>query len=204
MTTVPTDRPDPTRRERSRRGQSLVEFALILPMLLVFLLGIADFGRVFAAGITMEALARNSAESAAQEYLQARRAAKPAQPPSTAYDAAFARAQEVACEEAETLSNRVQAGGVCSMPVLAVCIHDEWGNHCSSPSASADPSCARVASWPPTLASQSGGLPYVMVAGCYQFTTLINISDLRLPFGWSLTIGDIWLEKQRVFTVADY
>ena len=37
------------------RGQSLVEFALVLPMLLVLLLGIADFGRVFQAGITTEA-----------------------------------------------------------------------------------------------------------------------------------------------------
>ncbi|MEP6807849.1 MAG: TadE/TadG family type IV pilus assembly protein, partial [Chloroflexota bacterium] len=29
---------------RSRRGQSLVEFALMLPLLLVLLLGVADFG----------------------------------------------------------------------------------------------------------------------------------------------------------------
>ena len=47
---------------RSRRGQSVVEFALVLPMLLVLLLGVADFGRVFAAGITVEAAARNAAE----------------------------------------------------------------------------------------------------------------------------------------------
>src|SRR6187401_3080262 len=54
----------------SRRGQTLVEFALVLPMLLVLLLGIADFGRVFQAGITIEAAARNAAEAAAQEYVQ--------------------------------------------------------------------------------------------------------------------------------------
>src|SRR5690606_20209344 len=43
------------RTRRPERGQSLVEFALVLPMLLVLLLGIADFGRVFAAGILLEA-----------------------------------------------------------------------------------------------------------------------------------------------------
>src|SRR6187551_418376 len=59
-----------TSRGRSRRGQSMVEFALLLPMLLVLLLGVADFGRVFAAGITIEAAARNAAEAAAQEYLR--------------------------------------------------------------------------------------------------------------------------------------
>lgn len=32
-----------------RRGQSLVEFALILPILLIFLLGLVDFGRAVAA-----------------------------------------------------------------------------------------------------------------------------------------------------------
>ena len=52
------------------RGQTMVEFALILPLLLVFLLGVVDFGRIFTAGITMEAAARNAAEAAAQEYQQ--------------------------------------------------------------------------------------------------------------------------------------
>ena len=58
VVTSPTVRP----ATQSRRGQSLVEFALVLPMLLVLLLGVADFGRVFAAGITIEAAARNAAE----------------------------------------------------------------------------------------------------------------------------------------------
>ena len=42
----------------------MVEFALLLPMLIVLLLGIADFGRVFQAGITTEAAARDAAEAA--------------------------------------------------------------------------------------------------------------------------------------------
>ncbi len=46
----------------------MVEFALILPLLLVLFLGIADFGRVFHAGIVAEAAARNAAEIVAEEY----------------------------------------------------------------------------------------------------------------------------------------
>src|SRR5437868_2771020 len=62
----PTSEPD---RRWRLRGQSVVEFALVLPVLLVLAIGVADFGQVFAAGITVEAAARNGAEAAAQEYL---------------------------------------------------------------------------------------------------------------------------------------
>ncbi len=189
---------------RDPRGQSFVEFALVLPMLLVLLLGIADFGRVFAAGITTEALSRNAAEAAAQEYLQARRAARPSQPAPAAYASVRSRVEEVACEEAKTLPNWAAAGSTCSMPIVASCVHDEWGDHCGSPSASIPSGCTQLAAWPPSLADQPGGLPYVHVSACYRFTTLLNIADLRLPFGWSLTLGDVWLQRERVFTVADY
>jgi len=189
---------------RVRRGQTLVEFALVLPMLLVLLLGIVDFGRVFASGITVEALARNSAEAGAQEYLQARRAAAPAQPTGSEYAAVHLRIQEVACEEAKTLANRAMTGATCTMPVIGSCIHDEWGSHCSAPSGTVPSSCSLMASWPPTLASMAGGLPYVQVTTCYQFTTMINLSNLRLPLGWSLSLGEIWLQRERAFTVADY
>ncbi len=190
--------------KRSRRGQSLVEFALVLPMLLVLLLGIADFGRVFSGGITVEAMARNAAEAAAQEYLQLRRAAAPNEPSATDFEAVRARAQEVACEEAETLPNRTQFGGVCSIPVIGTCVHDEWGDHCGSPSGTVPSNCSAMVAWPPTMVNQAGGLPYVKVNVCYRFTTLMNLSDLRLPLGWSLSVGDIWLQRERVFTVADY
>lgn len=173
-------------------------------MLLVLLLGIVDFGRVFASGITVEALARNAAEAGAQEYLQIRRASAPAQPTSASYAAVHSRVQEVACEEAKTLANRATAGATCTMPVIGSCVQDEWGSHCSSLSGPVPSSCAILGTWPPTLASRPGGLPFVQVTTCYQFTTLINMTDLRLPLGWSLSLGDVWLERERVFTVADY
>jgi hypothetical protein len=39
---------------------------------------------------------------------------------------------------------------------------------------------------------------------CYRFTTLLYLGDLDLPLGWSLSIGDIWLQRDREFTVANY
>lgn len=199
---------DPESATRSRRGQSLVEFALVLPMLLILLLGVADFGRVFAAGITLEASARNAAEAAAQEYLQLRRQSTALTPDD--YDRIHAVALETVCAEADRLPNQVEnGGGTCSMPYAAVCLHDDAAElaayiSCGAEAASAPSSCSQLHdSWPQT-APATGQLPWVEVRVCYRFTTLFNLSDLRLPFGNGLSIGDIWLQRERVFTVADY
>ena len=49
------------RRAHRSRGQSLVEFAMILPIMLVFLAGVIDLGRVFYATITLNNAAREGA-----------------------------------------------------------------------------------------------------------------------------------------------
>src|SRR4051794_14391806 len=54
------------RGRNGRRGQSLVEFALLLPVLLVFLAGALDLGRVFYANITLHNAAREGAMQAAR------------------------------------------------------------------------------------------------------------------------------------------
>jgi Flp pilus assembly protein TadG len=46
--------------EPSRRGQALVEFALVLPILLILLLGILDFGRAVAAYNSVSNAARSA------------------------------------------------------------------------------------------------------------------------------------------------
>jgi Flp pilus assembly protein TadG len=58
--------PDPARRRTRRsRGQSVAEFALLLPVLLAFLGLTIDFARVFQAWIALDSATRDAAEYAA-------------------------------------------------------------------------------------------------------------------------------------------
>lgn len=189
-----------------------MEFALVLPMLLILLLGIADFGRVFASGITLEAAARDAAEAAAQEYLRNPPAdmTLPA-PPGNApyYQTLHDLAARTACREARGLNNSTYSADVCaSMPVIQVCVHDDADPLCDQTAFGAtipNPQCDSLLT-PPTNAMQGGteASRYVEVRICYKFTTLLDLSNLQLPFGWGLSIGDLWLQKDRAFTIGWY
>lgn len=50
-----------TRMLGPERGQSLVEFAMVLPLLLVIMFGIVDFGRVFFSWVTVTNATREGA-----------------------------------------------------------------------------------------------------------------------------------------------
>lgn len=196
----------------SRRGQSLVEFALVLPMLIVLLLGVADFGRVFQAGIAMEAAARNAAEAAAQEYTQIVRNKGTLSAADYAHLHSLAL-QEV-CREADVLPNHaVDGAGQCTMPIAAVCVHDTAAadTGCGSAQVSVPTSCSSINGWsvvasPASIAPTNGAaaaLPYVEVRTCYRFTTLLNL-HMSLPFGAGISVGDIWLQRGREFVAGDY
>jgi len=185
------------------RGQALVEFGLVLPLLLILLLGVADFGRVFAAGITSEAAARNAAEAAAQEYLQLDlldgNPDGSLLPPN--YQDLHDRALEVACRESERLPDRVVGGsGNCLMPIIAVCVHDAAQNDPACPQTSGpyDPAeCNQMVSpvWS-TAQVAPASTPYVEVRLCYRFDPLITA-----PLGdW----GSVWLQRENYFTVQSY
>ena len=179
-------------------------------MLLVLLLGIADFGRVFQAGITVEAAARNAAEAAAQEYIQMVRNEPDGVLELPDYQRLHAVALSAVCSEAETLPNQAESGGSCSMPVAAVCVHDDNDMAgCGTEAGGAPPGCSSLTdTWSDANngAAPAGApaMPYVEVRVCYRFTTLFNLTDLELPFGWNLSLGEVWLQKVRQFTVACY
>ncbi|MGH2489331.1 MAG: TadE/TadG family type IV pilus assembly protein [Candidatus Limnocylindria bacterium] len=180
------------------RGQSLVEFGLVLPLLLVLLIGIADLGRVFASAITLEAATRNAAEAAAQEYVQIDPITPAAGLDSAGYQSLHDRALEVACREAERLPERILGGGGnCLMPIIGVCVHDDSAGDagCGSESTGAPGECTELAAaWSP--ARLGPDLSYVEVRICYQFDLLISV-----PLAdW----GTVWLQKANVFTVANY
>ena len=52
-----------------RRAQSIVEFAVILPMMLVLVLGMIDLGRAFVYGVAVQNGAREAARLAANQGL---------------------------------------------------------------------------------------------------------------------------------------
>jgi Flp pilus assembly protein TadG len=56
----------PDRRRRSR-GQSLVEFAIVLPILLLLTLVALDFGGVYLGWINLQSMSRIAANLAAQQ-----------------------------------------------------------------------------------------------------------------------------------------
>jgi len=59
-------------RRRSESGAALVEAAIILPVLMLFLLGIMEFGLVYASGATATGASRSGARLAATSYAPAK------------------------------------------------------------------------------------------------------------------------------------
>jgi Flp pilus assembly protein TadG len=187
----------------------LVEFALILPLLLVLLLGVADFGRVFQAEIVIESASRAAAEAGAIEYLRTQDI-READPGDLAYyQRIHAIASHAACTEARILPNTTYAGGLCSTwPAVVVCVHDADSVDplCDGTPATGYsdglPNCTAMSSgWNTTEDSQSHD--YVEVRLCYHFSTLFNL-HLSLPFSAGISVGDIYIQRTAIFTVADY
>ena len=52
-------------RIKNQRGQALVEMALVLPILLLIVFGIVEFGRIYTYQLQVNSVARQAARSAA-------------------------------------------------------------------------------------------------------------------------------------------
>ena len=97
-------------RHRSRRGQALVEFAILLPLLAALAGGAIDFARVYQASMALQSATRNGAESAATT--------------TATSEAAQAEAQRVVCTETQRLPGFVAGSGgsvpTCTDPDVTV------------------------------------------------------------------------------------
>jgi len=187
-------------------GQTLAEFALVLPILLVLLLAVADFGRVFAASISTEASARNAAEIGAIERLRNKPPTDPLDQ-FNYYTALHEQIAKVVCSELSVLPNTTfnPADRTCpTMPHIGVCVRDDLDPICGAAiygfSSTYPGSCSQLAE-PWSNASGGMDLSYaVEVRVCYQFTTLFNL-HFTLPGNVGLDLGDIWIQRGRVFAL---
>lgn len=186
----------------SAGGQSMVEFVLVVPTLLFLVVIVADFGRVFAVGVALEAATRDGAEAAANEYL-----ARPpgplnasAPPGDPAYYASIhAVAGKTVCADTADLpnSNFDTASGECpGMPLIRACVHDSADTECGTEvhAAAIPTECTELTGGMSN--AQAGPQRYVEVRTCYQFTPI-----LQLPL---LSFGEIWLQRTRVFAIPCY
>src|SRR6476469_6629137 len=62
MSAITLGKPRPRRSRRSEGGQSLVEFALLFPVLAILFIGIADLARWYTGAIAVQAAAREAAD----------------------------------------------------------------------------------------------------------------------------------------------
>jgi Flp pilus assembly protein TadG len=100
----------PKPRTRSRRGQALVEFAILLPLLAGLAGGVIDFARVYQASMALQSATRNAAESAATT--------------AATSEAAQTEAQRVVCTETQRLPGFTPGTGgsipACTAPDVTV------------------------------------------------------------------------------------
>jgi len=124
------DRVVPARRLRrlanGRSGQSLVEFALILPILLTLVGAAIDVARVYGGWVALEGATRDAAEQVATDTTV------------TSQSSALTKARTILCTELASSPGFVAPAGnptACTAPTLTVA----WTNSTASPGTTRNP-----------------------------------------------------------------
>ena len=138
---------DPRAARRSRRlesGQSVVEFALVLPIMVFLLFAILDFARIYTTMMSVESAAREAADYGTT--LGAGKWETTGPSPTTA-DGTVAEMQKRACVAASDLTGYADpdgdpATGNCTNPAFAYCLTPTVGGPCGPPTAPANADCA--------------------------------------------------------------
>jgi Flp pilus assembly protein TadG len=151
-------------------GQSLAEFALIVPILLLLVLAIADFGRIYSSMVAVEAAAREAADYGAFQSSYWLASPAPGNPPTTA-----AEMERRACTAAmgSHLDGYQGAsdGTTCTNPVFACEL---------IPPVASGESSQPCATYGGTYCSTSSSDPpcTLQVTLTYQFDAFLNVPPL--------------------------
>jgi Flp pilus assembly protein TadG len=114
------------RRDARSPGQSLVEFALILPILLTLTGAAIDISRVYGAWVALEGATRDAAEQVATDAT------------ITSQTAASTKARTIVCTQLASTPGFASPPGqpsVCTSPALTV----TWASSTASPGSTRNP-----------------------------------------------------------------
>lgn len=176
-------RPATARRGDGSSGQSLVEFALVLPILAFILLGILDLSRVFTSIMTVESAAREAADYGAWQSVNWQ--GDPIDPDANRHKT-VAGMEARACTAARNLVDFVGSPTACTNPSISIDLLDENGLSAINGDGSLKTDCDR--------SSRTAGTP------CRVKVDLTYTFDLVIPLGIDFFDTHLGLPQQVTFT----
>lgn len=179
----------PARLVKSRKhaGQSVVEFALVLPLMLILLLAIVDLARVYTTMMSVESAAREAAD-----FGTTLGAAKWQIGPTM--DATVTEMERRACVAASDLPDYAdpdddpQTGG-CTNPSFTYCVVSSPGGTCGS----VDPTCEDPVRAPPCVVT-------VTLTHDFHLIAPVNFTFMGVEYGFPSTLSFV---RDSTFAVTD-
>ena len=186
MTVRRTSRRSSAARQRlSASGQSVVEFALIVPILVVLVLAVVDMARIYTTMIAVESAAREAADygtfgSQRWNPLSFSTITRPAM-------------QQRACVASKNLPDYVGPDDSCTNPTMTVQVSGDKGVTWQSDPSAVAPACDDETRTPPC---------WMKVTLSYDFHLIapLNIEAFGVRFGFPSTITIV---RSSVFATTD-
>jgi hypothetical protein len=180
----------PTHRRRRFRasGQSVVEFALILPVLVILVLAVVDMARIYTTMINVESAAREAADYGTFGSQKWNPALYPLEP-----DGTVAQMKRRACVAASKLPDYVGPDDNCSNPGFTYELSGDRGATWHSAPTDVSPACDDEAREPPC---------WLRVTLHYDFHLIapLNITIGGVTYGLPSTIP---IDRASVFPMTD-